>query len=69
MQKDERPLCPKCGCPARHVRGQALVLITLNANNTLGNVNRVSSTIELSVREYVCGAGHCWTLDINDKKD
>lgn len=63
MQKDERPLCPKCGCPARHVRGRALVMITLNLDNSLGKVERVSSRMELPVREYACGIDHRWTVE------
>ena len=59
---DVRPLCPKCGCPARHVRGTARVLITLELDGCLGKVNRASDTMVLPDREYVCGMNHRWTL-------
>jgi hypothetical protein len=62
LDQDQRPLCPKCGCPARHVRGRALVQITLNLDNSLGKVNRVSDTMELPEREYACGMDHRWTV-------
>lgn len=62
MLEDERPLCPKCGCPARHVRGKANVLIELTINNRLGKVLRVSETMVLPELEYVCGADHRWRL-------
>lgn len=62
LNQDQRPTCPKCGCPARHVRGRATVLIQLELDGSLGKVERVSETMELPEREYVCGANHRWTV-------
>ncbi len=62
MTSDLRPACPKCGLPARHVRGLARVLITLELDNSLGKVNRVSETMELPDREYVCGLDQRWKV-------
>jgi len=63
LDKDQRPLCPKCGCPARYVRGRATVMIQLELDGvTLGKVERVSNTMELPEREYACGMDHRWTV-------
>lgn len=59
---DARPACPKCGLPARYVRGLARVLIALELDGSLGKVNRVSDTMELPDREYVCGLDHRWKV-------
>jgi len=44
------------------VRGCATVHITLELDGSLGKVNRVSDTMELPDREYVCGADHRWKV-------
>jgi hypothetical protein len=38
-------------------------MVTLNLDNSLGKVDRVSSTMELPTREYACGIDHRWSLD------
>jgi hypothetical protein len=38
-------------------------MITLNLDNSLGKVERVSSRMELPVREYACGIDHRWTVE------
>lgn len=57
-----RPLCPRCGCPARYVTGKATVRIRLTPEGELGDVERVSHVMELPEPEYVCGMEHRWKL-------
>lgn len=37
-------------------------MIRLELDNSLGKVERVSQTMELPEREYVCGIDHRWAV-------
>ena len=58
--KDERPECPKCGCPAREVVMIAKVFCALNLDGTVGKVRHAGKSVGEVV--YVCSGNHEWTL-------
>lgn len=58
----QKPICPKCGCPARLVKMIAKVLCELNTDGTFGKV--VQACKAMGEPQYICGGGHKW----NEKK-
>lgn len=60
--KDERPICPKCGCPARDVKMTAEVICELNMDGTAGKVKRAGTPV--GDMTYVCGGGHKWKKEV-----
>lgn len=60
--KDRRPLCPKCGCPARIVIVRSgWVKFQLLEDGTLGPVLRNSAGQRMPMETYECGGGHEWS--------
>ena len=59
--KDARPICPKCGCPAREVRMIAKVTCDLNRDGTFGKVKQAGTPV--GQMNYVCGGGHKWSKE------
>jgi hypothetical protein len=56
-----RPLCPKCGEPARNViLTNASVVCALNDDGTVGSVLSASLG-QKEVSEYECGGKHRWS--------
>ena len=51
--------CPKCGCPPRAVRMAAHVDFAIEADGTLGRMQRANSP-DPGTAVYVCGIGHKW---------
>lgn len=60
---DKRPLCPKCGCPARNVIVRsAWVKFQLREDGTLGQiVGGVCERGRTPMETYECGGGHEWS--------
>jgi len=60
---DVRPLCPKCGEPAREVMFVTRVRCRLMADGSVGEMLGVfgSSVLDAAKpRRYRCGGGHTW---------
>jgi hypothetical protein len=58
-----RPVCPRCGCPARFLRMTARVVCVLNEDGTIGRTEHVGKRV--GAAEYECGGGH--KFGSNDK--
>lgn len=58
----KRPLCPKCGEPARNVIVRSgWVKFQLQEDGTLGRVLGNSSGQRAPMETYECGGGHEWS--------
>jgi hypothetical protein len=61
-EPDLRPTCPKCGCPARWVKGRATVLAMLKTDGSPGPIHREGSMQLLPEAVYICGGEHEWAI-------
>ena len=59
---DSRPLCPKCGCPARYVLAPALIRFELDLDGTERRVLSARDVKRGSADLYECGLGHTWRV-------
>jgi len=62
MSEDVRPLCPKCGCPARYVLAPALVRFELDLDGSERRTKSVRDVQRGASDQYECGAGHKWQV-------
>jgi hypothetical protein len=64
MEKDERPLCPRCGCPARNVIITTRVRCQLELDNSAGKVLSVRDRKRIPEdARFECGFRHEWTKE------